>query len=90
VNSLAESHTIEELCENVQTLRDRLTEYREKYGTEEPETVNTLEVETDETIDDVWNDLTNWVSIQEEFRLHERARQHLMEPQDSNLADIYG
>jgi hypothetical protein len=84
VNSLAESHTVEELRENVQTLRDRLTEYRVKYGTERPGTVNALEVETDESIDDVWNDLTNWVSIQEEFRLHERARQFLMERHDLN------
>jgi hypothetical protein len=89
VNSLAESHTIEELRENVQTLRNRLTEYREKYGTEEPETVNALEVETDESIDDVWNDLTNWVSIQEEFRLHERARQLLTERQNQNTTAIH-
>lgn len=84
VNSLAENHTIEELRENVQALRDRLTEYREKYSTEEPETVNSLEVETDETIDNIWSDLTNWVTIQEEFRLHERARQLLTERHNQN------
>jgi predicted transcriptional regulator len=89
VNPLAENYTIEKLHENVQTLRDRLIEYREKYGTEEPETVNTLDVETDESIGDVWNDLTDWTSIQEEFRLHERARQLLTEPPDSNPSDIY-
>lgn len=89
VNSLAENHTVEELRENVQTLHDRLAAYQEKYDAEGPGTVNALEVTTDESIDEVWSDLTNWVSLQDEFRLHERARQLLTESQNSNSTAVY-
>jgi len=79
VTRLAESHTLAELEDNVLDLRDRLETYRNRYDAERPEAVDlaTDVQDLDRDIEDVWDDLTAWASIEEELRLHERARQTL-------------
>lgn len=79
VTQLAESHTQADLKENVIELRNQLETYRERYGVERPDAVDLGDdlVNLDRDIENVWDDLTAWASIEDELRLHDRARQYL-------------
>lgn len=80
VNELAEHHTLADLRDHSQTIRERLQAYREQYDAETPSVVDARAVATEETpIEEVWGDLATWASLEDELRLHERARQRLTE-----------
>lgn len=80
VTELAAHHTLDDLREHLQSIQERLENYRDAYGAEDPSLVDAREV-TDEAreLDEVWADLANWATLEDELRLHERARQRLME-----------
>ena len=88
VTRLAESHTVAELRENVVELRGRLETYRKRYDAEGPDAVDlAVEVQDlDRDVEEVWDDLTTWASIQDELRLHERARQRLVTDTEPSTA----
>lgn len=81
VQQLTETHTLVELRENVSDLRERLETYRERYGEESPSAVDALREGqlSGEDVEVVWDDLSAWAGIEEELRLHERARQQLLD-----------
>lgn len=80
VTELANHHTLEDLREHIQSIQERLDTYRDEYGADGPSLVDAREVADETTaIDEVWSDLANWASLEEELRLHERARQRLTE-----------
>ena len=77
-NSLASTHTVEELQERVRELTAQISTYEELYDVETPAAVNAVaaaEASDDRTIDDMYADLANWITAKEERRLYERARQ---------------
>jgi Fe2+ or Zn2+ uptake regulation protein len=88
VTQLAEAHTLTELKENVIELREQLETYRERYGVESPDAIDlTDDVQNvDKDIERVWDDLTAWASIEDELRLHERARQRISGETESSTA----
>ena len=77
-----------ELRENVVELRGRLETYRKRYDAEGPDAVDlAVEVQDlDRDVEEVWDDLTTWASIQDELRLHERARQRLVTDTEPSTA----
>lgn len=88
VTQLAESHSLAELRENVTDLRERLASYRETYGADQPSEVDLSDdlqdIEGD--VEETWDDLSIWASIEEELRLHERARQYLTDATERHSA----
>lgn len=76
VTQLAESQTVAELKANVRELREQLRTYRDRYNREGPDAVDLSDAvqDLDADIEEVWDELTAWASIEDELRLHERAR----------------
>jgi hypothetical protein len=72
-NELAESHTTEELGERVVELSERAETYRERYDAESPSEVDALAA-TSGDVEAVWAELTDWSSVLQELRRHDRAR----------------
>lgn len=79
VTHLAKSNSLTELRENITELRSELASYREAYGNEHPSEVDLSDdlQDIEQDIEETWDDLSTWSSIEDELRLHERARQHL-------------
>lgn len=77
-NRLATEHSVDELQERVRELTKRISEYKEQYDAATPaavDAVSTAEARDDRTIDDVYSDLGDWATAQEERNRYERARQ---------------
>lgn len=86
VTELAGHHTFEELREGARSIQERLDEYRDEYGADKPGQVDAREVANETAaIDEVWNDLAHWSTLEDELRLHERARQRLTRRTDSEI-----
>lgn len=78
INQLAAEQSVEALQKRVRELTARIDEYEEEYDATTPAAVNAVtavEKSDDRTIDDVYSDLGNWATAQEERRRYERARQ---------------
>lgn len=78
VNNLAADHSSEELQARVRELTERIHEYEQRYGAENPGDVDAVAAaESDEygTIDDVYGDLGDWATARNERQVYERARQ---------------
>ncbi|ERJ06690.1 transcriptional regulator protein [Halorhabdus tiamatea SARL4B] len=73
VNELAREHTVDELQARVSELTDQLESYRDEYNVDSPADVDVLAFDAD-NVDDVYVDLSDWATVVEERRLHERAR----------------
>ncbi|ELY55759.1 DUF7342 family protein [Natronolimnohabitans innermongolicus] len=73
VNELARENTVDELQARVSELTDRIEEYRDEYDADSPAEVDVLEFDA-ERVDDVYVELSDWATVIEERRLHERAR----------------
>lgn len=82
-NELAESYTSEELRERVAELSKRVETYRERYDAEDPSEVDALAV-TSGDVEAVWAELTDWASVLQELRQHDRARQLSSDPARSS------
>lgn len=75
INGLAQQYTLDELRNRVASIRDRIQTYQETYDATTPSAVDSLSVADEDTIDEVWADLTDWATKREELRRHDRARQ---------------
>jgi len=78
INQLAADNSVEELQDRVRELTTRITEYEETYDAVSPATVNSVavaEASDEQTVDDVYSDLTDWITAREERDRCERARQ---------------
>ncbi len=73
VNELAREHTVDELQTRVSELTDQIEAYRDEYDADSPADVDVLDFDADD-VDDVYVDLSEWATVLEERRLHERAR----------------
>lgn len=81
VSRLADEHTLAELKDAVVDLQNRRETFRERYDADDPASVDATEAaEAHElSIETVWDDLTTWASLEEEIRLHDRARRRLLD-----------
>ncbi|WP_101295918.1 DUF7342 family protein [Halegenticoccus soli] len=78
VNRLATEHTVEELTERVRELTTRIDDYEDVYDAATPAAVDAVavaEASNERTIDDVYSDLGDWATAQQERERYERARQ---------------
>lgn len=76
---LADDHTLAELRDEVADLENRLETIRERYDAVDPVRVDAVEAAAanDLSVEEVWDDLTTWAGLEDEVRLHDRARQLL-------------
>lgn len=83
VTELVAQHSLDDLRTQLRSIQERLDAYREEYGSDEPSLVDARSVADATTdLDEVWADLADWATLEDELRLHERARQRLMEGPD--------
>jgi predicted transcriptional regulator len=78
INQLATTHSIEELQARVRELTAQITGYEDAYDEATPAEIDAValaETSDERTIDDVYNDLTDWATAREERERYERARQ---------------
>lgn len=78
INQLAADHSVTELRDRVRELTARIAEYEDRYEAESPATVDAVaaaNASDEQTIDDVYRDLADWATAQEEREHYERARQ---------------
>ena len=77
INRLAAEHSIEELQERVSELTARIADYESRYDAATPAEVDAIAVAAtsdERTLDDVYEDLGDWMTIETERRRYERAR----------------
>lgn len=79
VSELTDTHSLEELRENVVSIRDQLEAYRDRYDADDPARIDIVEAATrlDVALEDTWDDLSTWAGLEAELRLHDRARRRL-------------
>jgi predicted transcriptional regulator len=78
INQLAAHHSLEELQQRVRTLTAKIARYEDEYDTVTPADVDALavvETSIDTSIDDVYGDLSDWMTARQERARYERARQ---------------
>lgn len=81
VSELADGHTLEELGANVLDIRERIETLRDCYDAEDPASVDLREAaeRLDLDLEAVWDDLSTWAGLEDELRLHDRARRRKSE-----------
>lgn len=78
INQLAANNSIEELQQHVQTLTATIIRYEDVYDEATPAAVDALavaEASDDQSIDEVYSDLADWMTARQERDRYERARQ---------------
>lgn len=88
VNELANTHSLDDLRENVIEIQGRLESFRDRYDATDPASIDVLEAtdRLDMEIEDAWDDLSMWVSLEDELRLQDRARRRLSDRATANAA----
>lgn len=78
VQTLREEYTTDELLEFLETETGRIDEFAEEYGVPSPDAVSVSEetLDTDRTVESVWNDLSEWRTARRHVALLERALSH--------------
>ncbi|MDR9381463.1 MAG: hypothetical protein RI560_07305 [Natronomonas sp.] len=77
INRLAADHSVEELQERVTELTAIVADYEARYDAATPAEVDAIAVAAtsdERTLDDVYEDLGDWMTIETERRRYERAR----------------
>lgn len=86
VNELANTRSLDTLRENVIDIQDRIEAFRDRYDARDPASIDVFEAadHLDMEIADAWDDLSTWVSLVDELRLHDRARRRLSDRTPAN------
>lgn len=86
VNELANTHSLDDLRENVVEIQERIESFRDRYDATDPASIDVLEAadRLDVAIEDAWDDVSTWVSLEDELRLHDRARRRLSDRAPAN------
>lgn len=79
VTELANTHSMDELRENVVDIQERIESFRNQYDTSDPATIDVIDAadRLDVEIEDAWDDLSTWASLEDELHLYDRARRRL-------------
>jgi hypothetical protein len=87
VTRIADTHTHSDLKSTIADLRKRRESLRERYGAESPRAVDTEELleTTGIDIETLWDDLSTWAGLDEEIRLHDRARRRLIDRNEAHV-----
>lgn len=73
-NELRRTKTDVELENELAELVDRERQFRDRYGVDAPERIDALERADYDSIESVWEDVSEWKSIRQDIRAVERAR----------------
>jgi hypothetical protein len=86
VNELANTHSLDDLRENVIDIQERIESFRDRYDATDPASIDVFEAadRLDMEVEDAWDDLSTWVSVEDELRLHDRARRRLSDRATAN------
>jgi hypothetical protein len=86
VTRIADTHTHNDLKSSIVKLRERRESLQEQYGVDDPRRVDTEELleTTDLDIETLWDDLSTWAGLDEEIRLHDRARRRLIDRNEAH------
>ncbi|MFC7188151.1 DUF7342 family protein [Halorubrum yunnanense] len=72
---IAAGLSVDEIIDRVATLEDRRSEYEDRFGTADPDTVSVFEDADHETIHDRMTAVSEWKGVIRDIRLYELARQ---------------
>lgn len=86
VNELATTRSLDDLGENVTDIQERIQSFRDRYDATDPASIDVFEAadRLDIEIEDAWDDLSTWVSLEDELHLHDRARRRLSDRATAN------
>ena len=86
VTELAKTHSLDELGTNVVDIQERIDSFQDKYDASDPANIDVFEAAEclDIEIEEAWDDLSTWVSLGDELRLHDRARRRLSDRATAN------
>ena len=86
VNELANTHSLDDLRENVIEIQERIESFRDRYNATDPASIDVFDAadRLDMEIEDTWDDLSMWASLEDELRLHDRARGRLSDRTTAN------
>jgi hypothetical protein len=81
ITHLADTNSDEELQQTITDLQTRREALHERYDVSDPAELDLVYVEEHPQLDPeaVWDDLSTWANIDDEIRLHRRARQRLLD-----------
>lgn len=86
VNELANTRSLDTLRERVIEIQERIESFRDRYDATDPARIDVFDAadRLDMTIADAWDDLSTWASLEDELRLHDRARRRLSDRATAN------
>ena len=86
VNELANTRSFDDLRENVIEIQERIESFKDRYDATDPANIDVFEAADrfDMNIEDVWDDVSTWASLEDELRLHDRARRRLSDRATAN------
>ena len=86
VNELANTRSLDDLRENVIEIQERIESFQDRYDATDPASIDVFEAadRLDMEIEETWDDLSTWVSLEDELRLHDRARRRLSDRATAN------
>ena len=86
VNELANTRSLDDLRENVIEIQEQTESFRDRYDATDPARIDVFDAadRLDMTIADTWDDLSTWASLEDELRLHDRARRRLSDRVTAN------
>lgn len=86
VNELANTRSLDTLRERVIEIQERIESFRDRYDVTDPARIDVFDAadRLDMTIADAWDDLSTWASLEDELRLHDRARRRLSDRATAN------
>ena len=86
VNELANTHSLEDLRENVIEIQEHIESFQARYDATDPASTDVFEAadRLDMGIEETWEDFSTWVSLQDELRLYDRARRRLSDRAPAN------
>lgn len=86
VNELANTRSLDTLRERVIEIQERIESFQDRYDATDPARIDVFDAadRLDMTIADAWDDLSTWASLEDELRLHDRARRRLSDRVTAN------
>lgn len=86
VTELANTRSLDDLRETVVEIEEQIESFRDRYDATDPASIDVFEAadRLDGEIEDAWDDLSTWASVEDELRLHDRARRRLSDRATAN------
>ncbi|MDY6776416.1 MAG: hypothetical protein SV253_10180 [Halobacteria archaeon] len=73
VEQIRSQHSDEEILDELKETIDSIREYQERFGEDEPGQVSLKEASETATVEDLWDDLSEWQTLEERAELLETA-----------------